>query len=239
MLGGLDTRALLNSLLEGGRELAQQGRGYAKQGIGMAADRLNAPQHEASRSGFNKGLLGGAVGAGVMSLLLGTQTGRKIGGTGLALGGIAALGKLAYNKWEEYKAQSAAVEAPEAPPVDQLEGEQADARARALLSAMIAAAKADGHMDEAERAAIQEKLSPLGEAATSFLFEEMAKPADPAAVAAGADDPQAKAEIYAVSALVCGDPVPEERAYLDRLAAALGLPGPVAEGIEAEIRKQA
>lgn len=236
MLRGLDTKSLLDSLLQGGQELARQGGQYARQGRDYAAEKLDIPQDEKSMEGFTKGILGGAAGAGVLSLILGTETGRKIGGTGVALGGLAALGKLAYDKWQDYQASTAQAPKLEAPPVDKLDGEAADQRARALLGAMIAAAKADGHMDDNERAAIQQRLTPLGAAATDFLFDQMAKPADPHVVAAGADDPQAKAEIYAVSVLVCGDPVPAERDYLDRLAAALSLPPKVAAGIEAELR---
>ena len=228
MDGQPDFKAMLDSLLAGGRELTRKGEDYA-------ARQLDVGDDPESRANLRKGILGGAVGAGVLSLLLGTRTGRQIGGTGLALGGLAALGKIAYDKWQEHQGGAASP----APTAGQLTGAAADARARLLLSAMIAAAKADGHVDAAERAVIQERLAPLGGQAAAFLFEELEKPLDPEATAAAARNPQEKAEVYAVSAMVCGSPGPGERAYLDRLGAALGLAPAVCSGIESEMNRSA
>ncbi|MEO0820642.1 MAG: tellurite resistance TerB family protein [Pseudomonadota bacterium] len=227
MTQGFDMRSMLDSLISGGTDLARRGEDLAAGQLGVGSD-------ASSRSDMRKGMLGGAVGAGVLSLLLGTETGRRIGGTGLAVGGLAALGKIAYDMYQQH--QAGAAPAPLAAPVDQLEGEAADGRARMLLTAMIAAAKADGHVDDAERAAIQEKLEPLGPDATGFLFEELAKPLDPQAIAAMAGDPQERAEVYTISAYLCGTPNAEERAYLDRLGAALGLDATVRQGIEARLQ---
>lgn len=224
MAQGFDFRSMLDSMLAGGRELATKGEDAAARGLGVGND-------AASRESMRRGMLGGAMGAGVMALLLGSRTARRVGTTGLALGGIAALGKMAYDKWQEHEAGKGA-----APRVDQLEGPAADARARLLITAMIGAAKADGHVDATERQAIQSQLAVLGEEGQALLFEELGRPADPEAVARGADDPQSRAEVYTVSAMVCGDPNPEERAYLDRLAAALGMPAAEARAIEADLR---
>jgi len=225
MANQLDFQKMLDSLLAGGRELARKGEDIAARNLEVGDD----PQ---SRDNMRKGMLGGAIGAGVLSVLMGTKAGRKLGGTGLAMGGLAALGKIAYDKWQEYQTGPGASAAP---PVDQLSGTEADDRARLLISAMIAAANADGHIDAAERAAIQDKLSPLGEAAAGFLMQELSSPPVPETLAARATDPQAKAEVYAVSAMICGEPNPDERAYLDRLGAALGLYAPVRSAIEREL----
>jgi uncharacterized membrane protein YebE (DUF533 family) len=179
----------------------------------------------------NTALAGGAA-AGVMALLLGTKTGRSIGKTGVVLGGLGMLGKLAYDAYQKNAGPAAL---PEAAPVGQLEGPQAEGRSAAILIAMIAAAKADGHIDADEKAAIQSKLAELGPDAQSILMDEIAKPLDAGAIAALADSEQAGREIYAVSVLVCRADHAQERAYLDALAGALKLDPAVAREIESAV----
>jgi len=50
-----------------------------------------------------------------------------------------------------------------------------------------------------------------------------------------ADSDQARREIYALSALICGGEHAMERAWLDSLAAALGLDAALTAEIEAQI----
>jgi uncharacterized membrane protein YebE (DUF533 family) len=228
MAQGFDARRMLEALLAGGSEIAQRGDEAVGRAFGTGE---GTPEREALR----KGALGGAVGAAALSLLLGTRTGRKLGRTGLALGGLAALGRFAFDRWQGMAGEPAAAAAP----VDDLSGPDADARARVLIAGMIAAAKADGTVDAAEREAILARLEPLSSDATAFLFEELARPVDAAAVAALAPDPQTKAELYSVSVMVCGEAGPAERHYLERLATALGLSVEGAQGIEDALRDRA
>src|SRR5690554_627575 len=53
---------------------------------------------------FLKGAGGGALAGGLAALLLGTKSGRKLGGTALKLGGIAAVGALAYKAYSDWQA---------------------------------------------------------------------------------------------------------------------------------------
>jgi uncharacterized membrane protein YebE (DUF533 family) len=51
-----------------------------------------------------------ATGA-IVAVLLGTGTGRSIGGSALKLGGMAAIAGLGYQAWKNYQAGKAPVEA--------------------------------------------------------------------------------------------------------------------------------
>ncbi|MEM6745073.1 MAG: DUF533 domain-containing protein, partial [Pseudomonadota bacterium] len=110
---------------------------------------------------------------------------------------------------------------------------QEDAKARALLAAMVAAAKSDGHVDEAELAAIQDKLAPLGADAQSFLIGELAAPLDAARVAAAAPDSTTAREMVALTAALIDPEDPPEALWLEQLADALG----VAPALRVQIQK--
>lgn len=219
----IDSRALLDQLLGGARDLATKGADAAARGMGVGDD-------AASRGSFQKGALGGAAAGAALALLLGTKTGRKVGQAGALAGGLALLGKLAHDAWSRHQA-AAGAPAPQPEPAA-LPAPQADARARALLSAVVAAAKSDGHVDAAEMAMIREKLAPLGAEAQDFLISELARPLDPHVLAMQAPDDQTRREIYAVTAALCDPNDPPERDWMTRLAPALGLSPVLAAEIE-------
>ena len=96
---------------------------------------------------------------------------------------------------------------------------------RALLTAMIAAAKADGHIDAAEQARIFGEMDrhALEADDKAFLMDALRAPLDVEAVARLARTPEEAAEIYAASLMAIDVDTPQERAYLDHLARRLGL----------------
>ncbi|MGF1659170.1 MAG: tellurite resistance TerB family protein [Rubrimonas sp.] len=218
-------KSVLDQIMAGGKDL------YAK-GENLAAEKLGVGDDANSRETMRNTALAGGAAAAVLGLLLGTKTGRSATKTGVLLGGLGMLGKMAY---DAYAKRSAGAPAPDAAPVGELAGPAADARSAAILSAMIAAAKADGHIDDAEKKLIQQHLAELGPDAQTVLMDELSKPLVAAEIAALADSDQARREIYAVSALVCGGDDPKERAYLGELAAALGLEAGIAAEIEAQV----
>jgi uncharacterized membrane protein YebE (DUF533 family) len=215
-------KGLLDGLLSQGRELAQKGED-------MAAERLGVGDAPDDRAAMRKTAMAGGAAAAAIGLLLGTRGGRSLAKTGVVLGGLGMLGKMAYDAYQKKTGK-----APEAPPVADLTGEDADRRATAITVALIAAAKADGHIDDTERARIEGQLAGLPAEARAAMTSELMKPLSAADVAAHADSDQARAEIYAMTAMVCGGDHPGERAYLDDLAHALGLPADVARQIEAD-----
>jgi uncharacterized membrane protein YebE (DUF533 family) len=95
----------------------------------------------------------------------------------------------------------------------------------AIIRAMIAAAKADGHMDVAETQKIMGQLESAGVGAQekALLMQEMANTQDVNSIAAAAKTPQEAAQIYLAALLVCDSQCVREQEYLASLAVALKL----------------
>jgi uncharacterized membrane protein YebE (DUF533 family) len=186
---------------------------------------------------FMKGAGGGALAGGLAAILLGTKTGRKFGGEALKLGGMAAVGALAYKAYRDWQAGKEVPAAPPAQPsVPMLpapsgtpfnpsseSGQQK--LARHLLRAMIAAAKSDGHVDAQEQARIFAEMDKLPLAADdkAFVMDELRAKLDIDAVAGAAETPEEAAEIYIASLLAIDVDNAAERGYLAMLAARLKL----------------
>jgi uncharacterized membrane protein YebE (DUF533 family) len=214
----MDYRSIIDQLLRAGQEIARKGQATAEQ-------KLKVPEAGPEREAMFQGLEKGTALGGILALLLGTNAGRRIAGPSLKLGSLAALGSLAYQAYQNWQRQQGKTSPEAGTPIDQLTGPAAEQRSLGLLKAMIAAAKADGHFDAAERARIEEQIQKLGidSATTGFLMEELAKPLDPGDVAAGADSPAAAAELYLTSLIVIDEQNEREAAYLRSLADALRL----------------
>ena len=90
----MDTRGLLDQLLQSGQGLLNK-QGGAGQGGG------------ANLGSLLSGAGGGALAAGAMGLLLGNKRARKMGGKALTYGGLAALGVIAYKAYGNWQAQQA------------------------------------------------------------------------------------------------------------------------------------
>jgi len=227
----MDAKALLDDLLRAGNDLASQGTEMAARSLGIPEE---GPERDATLSAMGKG----AAAAGALALLLGTGTGRKLTGTALKLGSLAALGGVAYKAYQSWQAGRGGEIAEPGTPAGELIGAEAEQRSRALIRAMVAAAKADGHVDEAERGRIFEGIARLGlqDSAVELLSAEIDAPSDPAAVAAGADSPEAAGEIYLASLLVMDPDQPGERAYLAELSRQLGLDAALVSELEAQAR---
>lgn len=187
-----------------------------------------------SIGGFGRG----AIAGGLAALLLGTKTGRKLGGSALKLGGIAAVGALAYKAYQDWQAGKsaagtvppAASDLPALPPPSGTPFNPADeagqqSLARGLLRAMIAAAKADGHVDAKEQERVFAEIDRLGLGAEdkAFVIDELRAKLDIDAVAAAATTPELAAEIYAASLLAIDPDNAAERGYLAMLAGRLRL----------------
>ncbi len=214
----MEARQLLDQLLQSGKEAAEKG----KEWIEEKADIPKAgPEREAALSNLAKG----AAAGGLLALLLGTRGGRRLTGTAVKLGGLAALGTLAYKAYQSWHAVKST--RPEEPgtPVDRLTGEAAEKRGQILLKAMLDAAKADGHIDDEERAKILDQAKTLGlkEETLRFIEEQLQTPVDARAIAAEADSKETAAEIYLLSRMVIDAANDQEKRYLQQLAEALDL----------------
>ena len=102
---------------------------------------------------------------------------------------------------------------------------------------MIAAARADGHIDEGERAKIADKLklSGIDSEEEAFLMRELERPVDLDALVEAAQTDAQKIELYTASRLTIEPKTRAERGYLDMLAGRLRLPDPLVDHIEATV----
>lgn len=220
----------------------------------LGGSRGGAPAKDGSRTGgmspdFMKGLATGGVAGGLAGILLGGKTSKKMAKGAVKLGGTAALAGLAYKAYESWRAsqQAPAAEAP--PPMKDITPHPAgtpflpaasaerDGKSLAILRAMIAAAKADGHIDAEEHQRIFQKLDEhdLDTEEKAFIIDELRKPLDIDAVVAAAVTPELAVEIYAASVLAIDPDDPAEQAYLAMLASRLKLD----PGLRAAVEKEA
>ncbi len=224
----MNTRGLLDQLLKSGQQLLEKQAGGAKSGAGAGG-----------LGGLLSGAGGGLLGGGALGVLLGSKKARKFGGKALTYGGLAALGVLAYKAYGNWQAQQANQQAPTSEPqtVDRVPAAQVEQHSQAVLRALVAAAKADGHVDERERALIEGEFTRLDgdREVQQWLHAELDKPLDPAEVARAAQTPEIAAEMYLASVMMVDQENYMERAYLDELARQLGL----AQGLREELEKQA
>jgi uncharacterized membrane protein YebE (DUF533 family) len=194
------------------------------------------------------GLATGAIAGGLAGYLLGGKKKKKLAKKALTYGGLAVVGGLAYRAWSQHQAgKPAAVSArpsPEplpAPPADTAftptDAQDEETLARGLLRAMIAAAKADGHVDADEQRRIFDHVGSLelDNDDKAFVFEELSRPLDVEAVAEAASTPERAAEIYAASLLAIDADGAAERGYLAMLAARLGLPDDLVAHLHASV----
>jgi uncharacterized membrane protein YebE (DUF533 family) len=191
---------------------------------------------------------GGGLAAGLAASMLMGGSGRKMLGKAAKYGAVAAIGGLAYHAWQKSR-QNTQQPGPETgsgvsggavPPIDAdyeaapansaflpapADDHAQDVLARSLLRAMIAAAKADGKIDAAEKERIFTRLNALDLSAEdkAFVFDELSAPLDLNAVVASATSPEVAAEIYAASLVAIESETPAEKAYLHMLAVRLDL----------------
>ena len=222
----MNTRSILDQILQSGKDLAERGKNFAE-------DKLDVPESGENREAMVSGLKKGALGGGLLALLLGTRAGRRLGGSALKLGSLAALGGLAFKAYKDYTNKQGGDVSGQS--LEDLAGPEADSRSIQLIRAMISAAKADGHIDSTERENIKRQIEQfeLESDFAALLRSELDKPLDVRAVAAGADSPASAAETYLASLLVIDVDSEVERQYLRDLAEALSISNDYAAHLEA------
>ncbi|AXF58719.1 DUF533 domain-containing protein [Leclercia sp. J807] len=191
-----------------------------------------------SGEGLSKLLTPGALG-GLAGLLVANKSSRKLlskYGTGALLaGGGAVAGTVLWNKYKE-RIRSAHQGEPQF-------GQQAsplDERSERLILALVFAAKSDGHIDDKERAAIEQQLREAGveEQGRALVARAIEEPLDPARLAKGIQNEEEALELYFLSCAAIDIDHFMERSYLNALGDALKIPADVREGIEQDIRQQ-
>ncbi len=237
----MDAQQLLEQLLNSGkqlaskgRELALKGKDLADQGLDLAADTLGVSEDSEARDQMKGNIAKGAAATGVLALILGTKTGRKLALPALKIGSVAALGALGYKAYEKYREQKGIEEGGFS--IENLDGTAAEERSLLVIRSMINAAKADGKIDAEEEKLIVEQIKQAGleSQMASLLLGEVQKPLDIEALAAEAKTPQSAVEAYLGSLIVADGSNPKERDFLDKFAAALKLDTDLAKHLELE-----
>lgn len=161
----------------------------------------------------------GAAAVGALGALLLSGSMGKFGRKVATMGGLAALGTLAFKAWQKHGGK-----------IDETlflpQSEAAKANfGKANIAAIINAMKADGKIDDMEKAKLFEKMqnANLNDEEKAFLFEELQKPLDTDAIIAGATTPEMALSLYTASLVAINANGDAEKAYLANLAVRLNL----------------
>lgn len=193
--------------------------------------------------------LGGFAGSLMGSMLGG---GKRNSGGLLKAGGLAAVGYMAWQAWQRHQASQQGAAPPATARAGALDLAQMPAalpdafdlgsaaqsgQALKVVQAMIAVSRADGAIDAAERNRIFSRVDEAGltGAEQEEAMRQLTQPVDMEELVRGVERPEHAAEIYA-AALLAAHPVNRaERAWLDMLAARLGLAPALAAEIDSGV----
>lgn len=234
----MNTSSILDQLLKSGQGAGQDGIEQSKNvnsPLGGLGDLLSGSGLGGMLSGFG----GGALAGGALGLLLGNKKARKVGAKVAMVGGLGALGLIAYKAYTNWQTQKVQTTHSEPKTIDRLPAQQVEQHSMAILKALIAASKADGHVDVKERQLLDQELNRFSsDLELRRLFEsELNKPLDPAEVASEVKTPEMAAEMYIASVLMVDEENFMERSYLEELARQLKIDPALKGELEAQVRQ--
>ncbi len=236
----IDAKSLLDQFL-GGKQQGSGKFGGMKTG---GTDYADLAKRGLDTLGGGKGL---AVG-GLLGLILANKKARNVAGNVAVYGGAAALGLLAWRAFRNYQEGQKPGTAPVAQPSDiaNVEPRYLPSAAPAsdgqpfelaLVQAMVAAAKADGHIDAQEQQRLFSEIERLQlDAETKgAVFDLLSKPITIEAVGGSATNEEQAAELYLASRIAIDPDHPAEQAYLKNLAQKLHLPGDLVAHLDRQV----
>ena len=231
--------SLLDQLLKSGQQMLEKKTGAQGGASSGGKGGLGELLGSGGLGGLLSGAGGGALAASALGLLLGNKSARKYGGQALTYGGLAALGVLAYKAYGNWQANQGTAPQTEPQTIDRVPAPQVEQHSQAILKALVAAAKADGHVDERERELIDGELSKLNgdPGLRQWLQAELNKPLDPAEVARAATTPEIAAEMYIASLILVDEEHFMERAHLEELAKQLKLDPGLKLELETQVKQ--
>jgi uncharacterized membrane protein YebE (DUF533 family) len=218
-----------DQLLQKAKDFATQHPGLTQTALVGLAGLLFRGRKKSKLTG-NLVKLGGlaVIGGLAYKAYQGQQAGKGAGGAGATAvptmdGAHAAAASPAPASGSDETVAQSALNVPETSrfhPVSQTEDD-----ALLFLRTMVAAAAADGQIDEAERSRIVKGLTEAGidPDATRWLDTEMASPADVEELAANVNDPEKAAQVYSAARIAIDPDTIQEREFLNQLAEALDL----------------
>lgn len=186
-------------------------------------------------SAAGKGALSGAASGALATLLLHPKARKKLGKSAVKLGGAAALagvGYLAYKKWLESRGggsmpgPEASMRNPSLPPPPNADTPQlSDDLRLKLVLAMIAAAAADGRIDDSEMDRLVESIENAGLSSEENreITTALENPPTVEQLASLSSNLEESSELYAAALSAIDPDSPAEHLFLKRLARAFGL----------------
>jgi uncharacterized membrane protein YebE (DUF533 family) len=242
-----DAKQLLDQFLGGnpGAAGANPPGGLAQRAGQMATQARDRLNQASGAQAFGAGALTG----GLLGMLVGGKKMKKLASGAVGYGGAAVLGAIAYQTWQSYRASQAGMGQKPTTNIDPAQALATTAPALlphaqpatdggpfalVLLRGMIAAAKADGHVDadEQRRLFTEVERMELDAEGKALVFDALSQPVDIPGLVAQVATPEQAAELYLASRLAIDPDHPAERAYLDALAVRLGLPAEVRASLE-------
>lgn len=197
------------------------------------------------------GLAGGAAAGGIIALLMGSKSTRKIAKKVAAFGGTAVLGGLAYKaygNWQQNKSlnQTQAVSSHDIEQAGTLIPQQLNTSVAqndhnslnlVIVKAMIAASKADDHFDSQEQKRMFEAIEQIGlsDEDKATVFDLMGRDISINEIVQSVTLDEHKAEVYLAAYLAIEVDDQRERTFLNNLAIGLNLP----KGLPAYLEQQA
>lgn len=191
-----------------------------------------------TRSDLGNLLVPGALG-GLAGLLVASKSSRKLlskyGTSALLAGGGAIAGTVLWNKYKDRIRQNNISE-----PQYSQQRSLPDLRVQRLITALVFAAKSDGHIDAKERQLIEQNLREAGVDAEGekLIQKAIDQPLDPQLLARDIKNEEEALEVYFLSCAVVDIDHFMERSYLAALGDALNIPQDVRDGIESDIKLQ-
>lgn len=216
----------------------------SKSGSGLS-NLLSAPE--------SRGALGGAASGALVSLLMNKKARKKLKKSAKKVGGTAALagiGYFAYQKWQNSRpandggrmAVDAAASPPPLPLPSDLEAAAREVKVSECLRmnivlTMIAAANADGEIDDDELNRLDEAIacSSIDSADKTRLSRALNDPPTVEEIAGLAFSPMEACELYGAALTAIQVDTPAEKLFLRRLARALELDEDLIETIQATV----
>jgi uncharacterized membrane protein YebE (DUF533 family) len=205
-------------------------------------------------AGIPGGLAGGAAAGGIMALLMSNKSARKYAGKAARFGGAAMLGGLAfkaYQNWSSSASTSSQQKSTSRVPVAneatfhqqaiRHSTENQNGFELTIVKAMIAAARADGHIDAEEQKHIFQEVEKMDLTAQEkgVVFDSLQKNISIQELVQGINSIELKAEIYLASCLVITPEQPAEREHLNKLGFALELPAEFLQHLESQAYSKA
>jgi uncharacterized membrane protein YebE (DUF533 family) len=183
----------------------------------------------------------GAVLGGLGAILLGTKTGRGVATSAAKVGALALIGGLAYKAYQNYQAGKPLITGPEnaaqeAPAGSGFEPAAiSNDAAMLMIKAMIAAAAADGRIDDSEYARIVESAGgvSMSAEAKAFLESELRNPATARQLASAVTSPEEALQVYTAARIAVDGDNAYEMTFLAELAGALGINANLARQVDA------